>query len=1079
MLVLHAHWQPPRSSGEAGSVLFWAETSNMPSQDEAAAGGHPPVRVRVSRNMPRPHPFCASRDELMDLLGGGMPASAVLRLPSAGGQPLPSPVLVTEWEPDRESIPHLASWTVEGLGLPPAAALQGLINLPSLAAAANGLALGDDARYWQAAAGLAMEALVAGKVLPVLSEAGNAFHARWIVLLDGPNDAGRLAQLEAAMPSICRATTIPGAIPEPPPPAPRALLDSFLNTACDGLMRMWGSREAPLIGRDEKEPGQRWMASLFSYNPVVEGSPAQLQAFAASHRAWMRNLHAAGDRVFRIAFHLEAPGAPEDASQADSDAGPDATAAAMPASAAGAAAQLLAKKEAWSLSYYLQARDDPSLLVPAEMVWQSRGSALNQLGRRFERPQEKMLAALGYASRLFPPLVSSLKENTPTALPMDSHEAYAFLREAAPLLQDAGFGLLVPPWWNQKGSRLGVRLRLSPTQKGANETAMNRMKLSNLVNYQWELSVGDTSLTREEFEALVALKSPFVQIRGQWVQLDSEQVEAAIQFWQSHDLKGEVGLLEAVRMNQGLEGAFSGLTVDDVQAEGWLAEWLVQFNQATSDNPTHTLNELAQPGGLNGELRPYQRYGFSWLNFFQRWRLGAILADDMGLGKTIQTLAMLLYQKETSGALPGPSLLVAPTSVVTNWEREVRRFTPGLTTIIHQGPNRLRNSELLKAAQGADLVLTSYALMRQDIDTLQEVRWYGVILDEAQNIKNPAARQTQSARKIKGDFRLALTGTPVENRLSELWSIMNFLNPGYLGPRQAFRTEFAVPIERYHDAEATTRLKSLVGPFILRRVKTDPRVIQDLPEKLETKVYCQLTEEQATLYEAVVQSTMAQVDASDGIQRKGIVLSMLTQLKQICNHPAQYLHQNPTDISGEIAGRSGKLERLAEMLEEIIEVGDRVLLFTQFAEMGKMLSAYLPSALNCTTQFLYGETSPAQRDQMVRRFQEDEHAPSIFILSLKAGGIGLNLTRANHVFHFDRWWNPAVENQATDRAFRIGQTRNVQVHKFVTIGTMEEMIDELIESKRDLAQNVIGSGEQWLTELSTDDLRSLVQLRRS
>ena len=1061
MLVLHAHWQPPRSVGEPGSVLFWAETSTLPESSEGQV--RQPRAGRSVRHMPRPHPFCASREELMDLLGGGMPGSAVLRLPSAGGIPLPSPALISDWEPDREALPHLASWTVEGLGLPPAAALQGLINLPSLAAASAGLALGDDARFWQAVAGLAMESLVAGKVLPVLSDAGQGqYHARWSVLLDGPNDASRLARLEAAMPPLCRAMTVPGAIPEPPPPAPRYLLDAFLNTACDGLMRMWGSRDAPIIGRDEKEPGQRWMAALFSYNPIVEGSPAQLHAFAAGHRAWMRNLHAAGDHVFRIAFHLEAPKSP--------DGDPDMPQPPVPA--------ISRKKDDWSLSYFLQARDDPSLLVPAELVWQSRGSVLNQLGRRFERPQEKMLAALGYASRLFPPLVSSLKENTPTALPMDSHEAYAFLREAAPLLQDAGFGLLVPPWWNQKGSRLGVRLRLSPTKKGASESALSRMKLSNLVDYQWELSVGDTSLTKEEFEALVDLKSPLVQIRGQWVQLDAEQVEAAIKFWESHDLRGEVGLIEAVRMNQSLEGGFAGLPVDDVQAEGWLAEWLVAFNQATSDNPTHTLMELPQPGGLNGELRPYQRYGFSWLDFFQRWKLGAVLADDMGLGKTIQTLAMLLYQKETNGSLPAPSLLVAPTSVVTNWEREVRRFTPDLTTLVHQGPNRLRGAELIKAAQGVDLVLTSYALMRQDIDTLQELRWYGVILDEAQNIKNPAARQTQSARKIHGDFRLALTGTPVENRLSELWSIMNFLNPGYLGARQSFRSEFAVPIERYHDAEATLRLKNLVGPFILRRVKSDPRVIQDLPEKLEMRDYCQLTEEQATLYEAVVQNTMAAVDASDGIQRKGLVLSMLTQLKQICNHPAQYLHQGVQE-STEMAGRSGKLERLAEMLEEILEVGDRVLVFTQFAEMGKMLSAYLSTALSCSTLFLHGETPAIQRDQMVRRFQEDEHAPSVFVLSLKAGGTGLNLTRANHVFHFDRWWNPAVENQATDRAFRIGQTRNVQVHKFVTIGTMEEMIDEMIESKRDLAQMVIGSGEQWLTELSTDDLRSLVQLRRS
>ncbi len=998
-----------------------------------------------------------------------MPGSATLKLPSVDGRPLPSPNLISEWETDREEPVHLIPWSVEGLALPAAAALQGLVNLPSLAAAVPGLALGDDARFYQAVAGLAMEALAAGKMLPVLVEAGpNLYHARWTVLLDGQNDAPRLTHLEESMPPLCRATYVPGAIPEPAPPAPRALLDSFLNTACDGLVRMWGSREAPLIGKDEKEPPLRWLAALFSFDPRVDASPAQLQAFAASHRAWMRNLHVSGDRVFRIAFRLEAPHQAAELNQADAP------------SPANTPVQLNASShQTWMLEYFLQARDDPSLLVPAEMVWQSRGSTLNQLGRRFERPQEKLLAALGYAARLFPALLASLKENTPTSLTMDSHEAYAFLREAAPLLQDAGFGLLVPTWWNQKGSRLGVRLRLSPTRGGGPDTITSRMRLNDLVNYQWELSVGETMLTKEEFENLVALKSPLVQIRGQWVQLDADQVEAAIRFWENRKLQGEVGLLEAVRMNQGVDAAFAGLPVEDVQADGWLSEWMMQFNQATRDDPTHTMAELPQPGGLNGELRPYQRFGFSWLDFFQRWRLGAVLADDMGLGKTIQTLAMLLYQKETHGKLPGPSLLVAPTSVVTNWEREVRRFTPGLTTLVHQGPGRLRNHDLVEAIHGADLILTSYALLRQDIETLDAVRWYGVILDEAQNIKNPTARQTQAARKLRGDFRLALTGTPVENRLSELWSIMNFLNPGYLGNRQAFRSEFAVPIERYHDVEATARLKSLVGPFVLRRVKSDPRVIQDLPEKVETRVYNQLTEEQATLYEAVVQTTMSAVEASEGIQRRGLVLAMLTKLKQICNHPAQFLKESGTEAAAEMAGRSGKLERLMEMLEEILEVGDRALVFTQFAEMGKLLAAYLPQALNTAVMFLHGETSPPQRDQMVRRFQEDAHAPSVFILSLKAGGTGLNLTRANHVFHYDRWWNPAVENQATDRAFRIGQTRNVQVHKFLTVGTMEEMIDELIESKKDLAQMVLGSGEQWLTELSTDDLRSLVSLRRS
>jgi SNF2 family DNA or RNA helicase len=422
--------------------------------------------------------------------------------------------------------------------------------------------------------------------------------------------------------------------------------------------------------------------------------------------------------------------------------------------------------------------------------------------------------------------------------------------------------------------------------------------------------------------------------------------------------------------------------------------------------------------------------------------------------------------------------------VVTNWEREIGRFAPGLRTYVHRGADRLKGGAFRDAVQGVDVVLTSYPLVRLDSESLQSIQWLAVILDEAQNIKNPSTKQTQAVRKMQAEFRIALTGTPVENRLSELWSIMHFLNPGYLGRREQFRGDFALPIERYQDEDALKRLKQLVNPFILRRVKTDPRVISDLPQKVETKVYCNLTEEQATLYEAVVQDSLRKIEEQEeGIERRGLVLSMLMQLKQICNHPVQYLHQSgkdgsePSALTG-MAGRSGKLERLTELLEEILAEGDRALIFTQFAEMGQMLANHLPQAAGASTQFLHGGTPAKVRDQMVRRFQEDEHAPSIFILSLKAGGTGLNLTRASHVFHFDRWWNPAVEDQATDRAFRIGQKRNVQVHKFVTTGTLEEMIDDMIESKKGLAQAVLGSGEQWLTELSTDELRNLVALRR-
>jgi SNF2 family DNA or RNA helicase len=375
-------------------------------------------------------------------------------------------------------------------------------------------------------------------------------------------------------------------------------------------------------------------------------------------------------------------------------------------------------------------------------------------------------------------------------------------------------------------------------------------------------------------------------------------------------------------------------------------------------------------------------------------------------------------------------------------------------------------------------VLTSYALLHRDLEMLKTVKWSSLTLDEAQNIKNPTTKQAQAARSVPADSRLALTGTPVENRLSELWSIMQFLNPGYLGSKETFRAQFSLPIERYSDDQAAATLKKLVTPFLLRRVKTDPTIINDLPEKFENKVYCSLTPEQATLYEAVVREEMEAIEEADSaMARRGGVLRMLTRLKQICNHPAHFLKDADPGSTQVFRNRSGKLARLSDMLDEVYSTDDRVLVFTQYAEMGKHLQKYLSEYFSEEVLFLYGETPVPKREEMVRQFQSPK-GPKVFILSLKAGGTGLNLTQANNVFHFDRWYNPAVENQATDRAFRIGQTRNVQVHKFICLGTLEERIDELIEHKQGLADRIVGEGEGWISEMSTDELRDLVTLRR-
>ena len=1042
MWVLHSHWEPPVMPNDPGGVLFWAETTDAP--EPKLKRGRQSYRPR-----PRPHPFCAvaqTVQNLLETLGHegppSQPGSVILRLPSSRFGPQPSPQLLHDWSLDDEEPPRLAPWQVEGLWLPATDAFLILAHLPLPEETPPSLSLGTDSRYWHTVSGLVLETLAQQKLVPVLVPAdpqGTEYHARWLAVLDSPHDMTRLARLEAAMPPLCRAAFVR----EGDPPTPRTLLDRFIKTMTDAQARHWARSCTPAFGKDDGSTARPWLRALFADDAKVQASPAQLQAFSRSVQAWMRNLHVAGSSDLRISFRLSPP-----QDQETNGDQPD-----------------------WQLHYMLQARDDPSLLVPAQEIWQMQGNVLRRLGRQFDRPQERLLAALGYSARLFPPIDRSLKQARPVQLSLSTDEAFHFLRETAPLLEQSGFGVLVPPWWNRRGARLGLRLRVKPTSSSADQT-VGRLNFDQLVRYSWELSVGDTPLTQDEFEALVALKSPLVQIRGQWVQLDPEQIEKALEFWQAQTWEGEAGLLDALQMGLGAEETVGGLPVENVSFEGWLSEWLKRLRGQEK------LVELTPPASLRGQLRPYQLYGYSWLEFLRRWGLGTCLADDMGLGKTLQTLVLLLRDKE-EGQAYGPVLLVCPTSVVGNWQKEIERFAPSLSAFIYRGSDRLLEESFASEAGLHDLVITSYALARRDAETLQAVQWRGVVLDEAQNIKNPAAKQTQAIRRLSASFRIALTGTPVENRLSELWSIMQFLNPGYLGSREKFRLNLAIPIERYGDETATQRLKTLISPFILRRVKTDPSVIQDLPEKLEMKVYCNLTAEQASLYEATVQESLAQVEQAEGMDRRGQVLAMLMKLKQVCNHPALFLHQASAQglPTHDLAGRSGKLDRLSEMLEEVVASGEKALVFTQFAEMGQMLTRYLQNTLGCPVLFLYGGTPGQQRDKMVTRFQSQDEAP-IFVLSLKAGGTGLNLMRANHVFHFDRWWNPAVEDQATDRAFRIGQTRNVQVHKFISLGTLEEMIDDLIEGKRALAQTVVGSGEGWLTELSTDELYKLVTLQR-
>ena len=717
--------------------------------------------------------------------------------------------------------------------------------------------------------------------------------------------------------------------------------------------------------------------------------------------------------------------------------------------------------EGWTLELALQAADEPSLVVAADRVWQP-GGAPPALVRRVAAPQEALLAELGRASRLYPPLERALRTTRPGALRLDTAGAHHFLTAGAPVLAGAGFGVLLPSWWTRPPARLGARVSARTSSQPGQVTGTRAVSRDHLVEFDWQLALGDQPLSADELEELTRLKTPLVRLRGQWVEVDPKRLAAGLTVLEAHR-SGGMSVADLLRLAVATgDGGPAGLPVTAVAAHGWLDDLL-------SGDAEHRLAPVDEPEGFAGTLRPYQRRGLAWLRFLQRSGLGGVLADDMGLGKTAQTLALIAG--EAGG---GPTLLVCPMSLVGNWQREAARFTPGLRVHVHHGAERARGDGFTAAVSGADLVITTYALAARDADALREIDWYRVVVDEAQSIKNAATRQAVAVRSLPARHRLALTGTPVENRLADLWSILEFTNPGLLGPAETFRRTYAEPVERHGDEQAAARLRRLTRPLILRRVKTDREIVPDLPEKFEMEVVCNLTAEQASLYQAVVDDMMARIAASDGIERRGLVLATMTKLKQVCNHPAQLLRDGTR-----LAGRSGKLARLEEILDEVLAAGERALLFTQYAQFGAMLRGHLSARFGREIAWLHGGVSKPERDALVARFQSGRaDAPALFVLSLKAGGTGLNLTAANHVIHVDRWWNPAVEDQATDRAFRIGQDRTVQVRKLVCAGTVEEKVSAMIRDKRALVGKVVGTGEQWLTELSTSQLRELFTLEQ-
>ncbi len=1012
--------------GPEGRVFFlWAQTwrdlAEIPSS--------------IPDSMPL-HPFCLPWDELLLLIRSlhpetfgqwqASPRRETITLPSHRQKKASFPLLAHQ--DCHLFLPkslHFQTWQVEGLALDPAMAAQLLRRVP----------LGHtDSKQW--GSGLiffaqlyrwSLDLLVRGKFLPGFNTCKDGAGLGWYPLLDSTQDQSRLARFSQRIPANCLAYG------EQEKSSAQELILDFLQSMV----------QAQITGRYPSRTGSKdpWLPLLVSASRDLEKQDPRGEQLRTALAHWQfpvqsylahRHNRELEQRQFRVAMILEPP--------ADKST------------------------ETWRLSYTLQALDSEALHIPAQVIWQTETNPLLWQDRVVASPQESLLRGLGVASLLYEPIAMSLESRSPTGCDLDPIQAYAFIQSMAWQLQDSGLGVVLPP--GLRGTRQHQRLGVKIQSKVQPKTG-DRLTLKSLINYQLQLVLADAPISNQDFQNLLAQRSPLVEINGQWLMLQPADVRAAQEILQQQQTPMTLSVEDALRLAVGETQTMGKLPVVKFEASGVLQELMDTLRNPQGVKP------MAEPPGFKGSLRPYQARGVGWLAFLERWGLGACLADDMGLGKTPQLLAFLL-SLQAEEMLERPVLVVCPTSVISNWFHEVEKFAPGLKTMIHHGDRRKKGQPLLRAVQGQQLVITSYSLLHRDLSSLKLVPWQGIVLDEAQNIKNAEAKQSQAVRQLRAGFRIALTGTPVENRLTELWSILDFLNPGFLGSRAYFQRRFATPIEKFGDHQSLYALRSLVRPFILRRLKTDQTIIQDLPEKQEMTVFCGLSRRQADLYQHLVEQSLAEIEDSQGIQRHGLILTLLMQLKQLCNHPAQFLKE--TSLSDPQS--SGKLLRLEEMLEEVITEGDRALIFTQFAAWGHLLQPYLQQRFGQEVLYLYGGLSRAKRQALIDRFQNDPDAPQLFILSLKAGGTGLNLTRANHVFHVDRWWNPAVENQATDRAFRIGQTRNVQVHKFVCTGTLEEKIHNLLESKQQLAEQTVDAGENWLTQLDTDQLRNLLLLDR-
>jgi SNF2 family DNA or RNA helicase len=956
--------------------------------------------------------------------------------------------------------------TLEGLALSVEDTWNLLLHWDDNKVQAFGFECGAEFNYWSRALRFALKLLEQGQIVPMAYEANQiggrrrgtqpVMSASFGPYFENQHDEELFRSLAVAMPPIGLAASHHLKIQDDSIEMMQmAVLHSFLSKMIDFKVRQSISRLGPKLKRSKADyrRGQSPIHELW-WNHLLGTQALQFQGTIQEVEQLIQDTARVGKHILhkeraelketeqlgtiRLCLRLE----------------PYQIQADMPL-------EVVQSNPKWQLSFLAEGVEDPAVSIPAHVVWSLNDQHLSLRGRVYHHIQQNLLLRLGKAAKLAPELKALLSSPRPVGGILEAKEVFHFLSHSAALLHKNGVTLQMPSSWSKEG-RKAASIKVKANHWAQTNTVKEKslFGVEQLVSFEADVMLDGEAITVQELVELSLSRSPLVFFRGRWIEINLKEIKQVLKFIKRHEQQGTMSFRELMHLTALEDEArmLDGVYVEDIDSGKLLSQFIINKEQMEEAG-------WKVPSSLRGTLRPYQERGFQWLSVMRKFQFGALLADDMGLGKTIQVITVLLDNIKESKSC---CLIVCPTSLIGNWERELERFAPQLKLYIHHGSDRLHGEEFTRKHQQYDIVLTTYQLVGRDAKEVQAVKWDTVVLDEAQYIKNYRTKQAQSVMKLQSNHRIAMTGTPVENRLSELWSIFQFLNPGYLGTHAFFKARYG---SNDQPAQLTV-LRTLIAPFLLRRLKSDPLIRKDLPEKIELKSYCTLTQEQVQQYEQVTSRLLSQIGDRTGIARKGLVLSSLTQLKQICNYPLQADNQTGKDT----LERSGKLLRLAELLDLIMDNSEATLIFTQYVQMGQMLQEQLALRYSTTPFFLHGGVTKAERDKMVTQFQEGQGSP-IFILSLKAGGVGLNLTRANHVIHYDRWWNPAVENQATDRVFRIGQRKNVEVHKLISLGTLEEKIDELIEAKRSLSEQVVGSGEQWITEMSNDELTKLITLQ--